>query len=47
MRVPGGIRTTLAVALLAIVGGALGGAYLMVVPSLERRLVEDLSLIHI
>ena len=41
MRVPGGIRTTLAVALLAIVGGALGGAYLMVVPSLERRLVDD------
>ena len=40
MRVPGGIRTTLAVALLAIVGGALGGAYLMVVPSLERRLVD-------
>jgi two-component system, OmpR family, sensor kinase len=38
---PGGIRTTLAVALLLIVGGALGGAYLMVVPSLERRLVEE------
>jgi signal transduction histidine kinase len=37
---PGGIRTTLAVALLVIVGGALGGAYLMVVPSLERRLVD-------
>ena len=41
MRLPGGIRTTIAVALLAIVGGALGGAYLMVVPSLERRLVDD------
>lgn len=41
MRLPGGIRTTLAVALLAIVGGALGGAYLMVVPSLERRLVDE------
>jgi signal transduction histidine kinase len=41
MRLPGGIRTTLAIALLAIVGGALGGAYLMVVPSLERRLVDD------
>jgi signal transduction histidine kinase len=41
MRLPGGIRTTLAVALLLIVGGALGGAYLMVVPSLERRLVDD------
>ena len=40
MHVPGGIRTTLAVALLVIVGGALGGAYLMVVPSLERRLVD-------
>jgi signal transduction histidine kinase len=41
MRLPGGIRTTIAIALLAIVGGALGGAYLMVVPSLERRLVEN------
>jgi signal transduction histidine kinase len=40
MSLPGGIRTTLAVALLLIVGGALGGAYLMVVPSLERRLVD-------
>jgi len=38
---PGGIRTTLALALLLIVGGALGGAYLMVVPSLERRLVAE------
>ena len=41
MSLPGGIRTTLAVALLLIVGGALGGAYLMVVPSLERRLVDE------
>ena len=41
MSLPGGIRTTLALALLLIVGGALGGAYLMVVPSLERRLVDD------
>ena len=41
MKLPGGIRTTIAIALLAIVGGALGGAYLMVVPSLERRLVDD------
>jgi len=41
MGLPGGIRTTLAVALLLIVGGALGGAYLMVVPSLERRLVDN------
>jgi signal transduction histidine kinase len=40
MKLPGGIRTTLAIALLLIVGGALGGAYLMVVPSLERRLVD-------
>jgi signal transduction histidine kinase len=41
MRLPGGIRTTIAIALLAIVAGALGGAYLMVVPSLERRLVDQ------
>jgi len=41
MGLPGGIRTTLAVALLLIVGGSLGGAYLMVVPSLERRLVDE------
>jgi signal transduction histidine kinase len=41
MTLPGGIRTTIAVALIAIVGGALGGAYLMIVPSLERRLVDD------
>jgi signal transduction histidine kinase len=41
IRLPGGIRTSLTVALLLIVGGALGAAYLMVVPSLERRLVED------
>ena len=40
-RFPGGIRTSLTIALLLIVGGALGGAYLMVVPSLERRLVDD------
>jgi signal transduction histidine kinase len=41
MRLPGGIRTKFAVALLLIVGGALAGAYLMVVPSLERRLVDE------
>jgi len=41
MKLPGGIRTTIAIALLAIVAGALGGAYLMVVPSLERRLVDQ------
>ena len=35
VRLPGGIRTALAVALLLIVGGALGAAYLMVVPSLD------------
>ena len=40
MSVPGGIRTKLALALVVIVGGALGAAYLMVVPSLERRLVD-------
>ncbi len=40
MSFPGGIRAKLAVALLLIVGGALVGAYLMVVPSLERRLVD-------
>jgi len=39
MRIPGGIRVKLALALLAIVGGALLTAYAIVVPSLERRLV--------
>jgi signal transduction histidine kinase len=38
--IPGGIRTKLALALLAIVGGALGAAYLIVVPQLENRLVD-------
>jgi two-component system, OmpR family, sensor kinase len=38
--IPGGIRVKLALALLAIVGGALGTAYLIVVPQLENRLVE-------
>jgi len=41
MTLPGGIRTKLVVALLLIVGGALAGAYLMVVPSLERHLVDE------
>ena len=41
MSLPGGIRTAIGLALLLIVGGALGGAYLMVVPSLEHRLVEE------
>ncbi len=39
MSIPGGIRVKLALALLAIVGGALLTAYAIVVPSLERRLV--------
>jgi signal transduction histidine kinase len=38
--VPGGIRTKIALALLLIVGGAQVAAYLMVVPSLERRLID-------
>lgn len=41
MTFPGGIRTAIGLALLLIVGGALGGAYLMVVPSLEHRLIEQ------
>jgi signal transduction histidine kinase len=40
VRLPGGIRTRIALALVAIVAGALGTAYLIVVPSLERRLVD-------
>jgi signal transduction histidine kinase len=40
MRIPGGIRVRLAVAVIAVVGGALLGAYLMAIPSLERRLVD-------
>jgi signal transduction histidine kinase len=39
MTLPGGIRARIALALVAIVAGALGTAYLIVVPSLERRLV--------
>ncbi len=39
MTIPGGIRVKLALALLGIVGGALFAAYVIVVPSLERRLV--------
>ena len=41
MTVPGGIRVRLALALVAIVAGALGTAYLIVVPSLERQLVDS------
>jgi two-component system OmpR family sensor kinase len=40
VKIPGGIRVRLALALAAIVAGALGTAYLIVVPSLERRLVD-------
>jgi signal transduction histidine kinase len=37
---PGGIRTRIVVVLVGIVAGALGTAYMIVVPSLERRLVD-------
>lgn len=40
MSLPGGIRTKLVLALMLIVGGALAAAYLMIVPSLEQRLVD-------
>ena len=40
MNIPGGIRVKLSLALLGIVGGALLAAYAIVVPSLERNLVE-------
>jgi two-component system, OmpR family, sensor kinase len=40
VRLPGGIRARLALSLTAIVAGALGTAYLIVVPSLERQLVD-------
>jgi len=40
VRIPGGIRVRIAFGLVAIVAGALGTAYLIVVPSLEKRLVE-------
>jgi hypothetical protein len=40
MRLPGGIRVRLAVGLLVVVGGALLVAYLIVAPSLEKRLVD-------
>ncbi|HSF61885.1 MAG TPA: ATP-binding protein [Gaiellaceae bacterium] len=40
MQLPGGIRTRIALVLMGIVAGALGTAYLIVVPSLERRLVD-------
>ena len=40
MRLPGGIRIRIALVLVGIIAGALGTAYLIVVPSLERRLVD-------
>jgi len=40
VRIPGGIRIRIALVLVGIVAGALGTAYLIVVPSLERRLVD-------
>lgn len=40
MRIPGGIRVRIALALVAIVAAALGAAYLIVIPSLEQRLVD-------
>ena len=40
MKIPGGIRVRLALALAGIVAGALGTAYAIVVPSLERQLVD-------
>jgi signal transduction histidine kinase len=40
VRIPGGIRTRIALALAGIVAAALGAAYLIVVPSLEQRLVD-------
>ena len=40
MGLPGGIRVRIVVVLVGIVAGALGTAYMIVVPSLERRLVD-------
>lgn len=40
MRIPGGIRARLVLALAAIVAGALGTAYLIVIPPLEKQLVD-------
>ena len=40
MKIPGGIRARLVLALVAIVAGALGTAYLIVIPSLEKQLVD-------
>jgi signal transduction histidine kinase len=40
LSLPGGIRIRIALVLVGIVAGALGTAYMIVVPSLERRLVD-------
>lgn len=40
MRIPGGIRVRIALALAGIVAAALGAAYFIVIPSLEQRLVD-------
>jgi two-component system, OmpR family, sensor kinase len=40
VRIPGGIRVRIALALAGIVGAALGAAYVIVIPSLEQRLVD-------
>ena len=40
MSLPGGIRVRIVLVLVGIVAGALGAAYMIVVPSLERRLVD-------
>jgi signal transduction histidine kinase len=40
MTLPGGIRIRIVLVLVGIVAGALGTAYMIVVPSLERRLVD-------
>jgi two-component system OmpR family sensor kinase len=40
MSLPGGIRIRIVIVLVGIVAGALGTAYMIVVPSLEKRLVD-------
>jgi len=40
VRIPGGIRVRIALALAGIVAAALGAAYIIVIPSLEQRLVD-------
>ncbi|HEU4972217.1 MAG TPA: HAMP domain-containing protein, partial [Gaiellaceae bacterium] len=40
MSLPGGIRIRIVLVLVGIVAGALGTAYMIVIPSLERRLVD-------